>query len=453
MSDTEIDINAPAKKKHKKEHKHKHKKHGLDKNDKYKKHKKHKKHKHKHSSVIEKEISLLNVENDCYTPVLSPRSPKTEVEKTTPQNKHITIVTTPDHTDNGKIDTNDISKECVQLESDANNVVEYVTSGLLETRSLEVISSESEDGTPEVECDSDAIDVSVIEADMDLEELMKQKELLQAEIARAFNAELNNRSPVNTRENGKKEKLDEVILLDDSSNDAEIHVKKPAKKYSQSRERRVIIEHKDNSNKNEKIRRSYSKERTYKEIEKYKSERLYSKDNRLHDHRSFEKSRDMKDLDSRYKDLRRSRSRERNTKLGVRDTHLIRDRSYDRERSRGRDLQSDKRRTQGNSKMKYSSNNRSSKSYDKIDRGRYRERERSRGRNRSKERRNKDRHKSRSEKYDKYQGSLSEGLKQIISSSSDSDHELDIDINDDEEDEQQIIERRRKQREELLKVG
>lgn len=341
--------------------------------------------------------------------------------------------------DNGKVGANGESKECVELETDVNDVVKYVTSGLVETRSLEVISSESEDGTPEVECDSDAIDVSVIEADMDLEELMKQKELLQAEIAKALNAEVD--SPVETKKNGKKEKVDEIILLDDSSNDAEIYTK--PNKFLHSRER-IVIERRDGINRNESRRhRSYSRERIHKEIDKAKSDRAYAKEVRSHDHKSLERTRGSRDVDYKFRDLRRSRSRDR--KAGGRDKDFSRDRSYDREHSRGRELQMDKRRQQFGSRVRYPSRDRSNK---------YNDRDRHRGRDRSRERdrRDRDRYKGKNEKYDKYQGSLSEGLKQVVSGS-DSDAELDIDINDDEEDEQLIIERRRKQREELLKVS
>lgn len=439
VSDTDADNlknSAPPKKKHKKEHKHKHKKHGLDKNDKYKKHKKHKKHKHKSNSVTEQETVVLDVTNDRYTPELSPTMEANKIEVKC--------------ADNGKVGANGESKECVELESDANDVVKYVTSGLVETGSLEVISSESEDGTPEVECDSDAIDVDVIEADMDLEELMKQKELLQAEIAKALNAELNTgSSPLETNKNGKKEKVDEIILLDDSSNEAEIYAKPD--KYSQNRERRIVFEHSGNSNRNESRRnRSNSRERNHKEMEKYKSDRSYSKEIRSRDHKSVERFRNSKDVDYKSRDFRRSRSRDR--RAGGRDKDFNRDKSYERDHSRGRELQMDKRRTQASSRVRYSSRDRSNRYNDRVDRDRHRGRERSRERDKSKDRRNRDRYKGRNEKYDKYQGSLSEGLKQVMSGS-DSDIELDIDINDEEEDEQEIIERRRKQREELLKVG
>ncbi|XP_017066313.1 serine/threonine-protein kinase PRP4 homolog [Drosophila eugracilis] len=52
---------------------------------------------------------------------------------------------------------------------------------------------------------------------------------------------------------------------------------------------------------------------------------------------------------------------------------------------------------------------------------------------------------------DRYKGSLSEGQKKHDKDSSDDEVNLDIDINDDEDDEERIIELRRKKREELLK--
>lgn len=381
-NDSELENNhknsdTPPKKKHKKEHKHKHKKHTVEKTEKNKKHKKHKKHKHKHASPE------LEVKDDRYTPELSPK-PKIVEKQEYNQVSNGRIVKLV--TESAKIEDN----------TDTDNVVNYIASGLSTTHTLEVISSESED-IPEVEeCDSDAIDVSMIEADMDLEELMKQKELLQAEIARAEN----DISP--TRAKKDKEAEDEVILLDDSSSDADISISKKRRR-SKSRERRIVIE-----------RRSYSRQ------PEKRRERSGTREIRMsRDHRSVERMRSSRDL-------RRSRSR---------DNRRSRGRENDYRRSRERQI-IDKRNMIRN---RHSSHDRFSRS------------ERDRAKERADERRDKekDRHRStRHVKVDKYQDSLSEGLKQIVSGS-DSD-ELDIDIK--EEDEEAIIEKRRKQREDLLKV-
>lgn len=141
----------PKPKKHKKEHKHKHgKKHGDEKVAKTKKHKKHKKHKRK---------------------TKEPPSP----EHYTPERVE------PDQpVANGKEAANKPNS------TEIDHVTEFITDGLTlpKQASLEGISSEENSvDVPELDCDSDAIDMSVIEADMDLEELMKQKELLQAKLA------------------------------------------------------------------------------------------------------------------------------------------------------------------------------------------------------------------------------------------------------------------------------
>lgn len=242
------DACTPPKKKHKKEHKHKHKRHGGEKTEKAKKHKKHKKHKHKHSNAEEQQRSPVpSNKSERFTPELSPK----------------TVANGQVASDNDKVKP--ASKD---LKTDADDVVKFVSAGLSATHTLEVISSESEP-EQEAECDSDAIDVSVIEADMDLEELMKQKELLQAEIAKA---ELDAvPSPVvDAKRNGKPPKVDdEIILLDDSS-DGEVEIKRKRRK-SRSRERRVVISSRDYAGRNDGRKlRSRSKERSYREVERHR---------------------------------------------------------------------------------------------------------------------------------------------------------------------------------------
>lgn len=171
--------------------------------------------------------------------------------------------------------------------TDAVATVEHLTRGLTSsssaTHTLEVISSDSEPDH-EQDCDSDAIDVSVIEADMDLEELMKQKELLQAEIARA---ELDTiPSPCvgagDAKKNGSKviaaavvtSKVDdEVILLDDSS-EGEVEVKLlqnnkrvVVKRRSKSRERRVVIS--GGSRNNEVVMKRFNRSRSKERVMSY----------------------------------------------------------------------------------------------------------------------------------------------------------------------------------------
>ncbi|KAK4877752.1 hypothetical protein RN001_010258 [Aquatica leii] len=402
-----------SKKRTKKEHKHKEHKHKKHAADKVKKHKKHKKHKRKH--VEEAGDTPTKTEKyDRYTPEIS--SKKIEVSKVT--TNHIT---------NGKSYSGVDTKE---LEP-----VKPIETAITETHTLEVISSESENEEPEVDCDSDAIDVSVIEADMDLEELMRQKELLQAEIARA-NSEIVSPTP-NTIQHvdtdGKTS--DEVILLDDSSNDGVDEVKVKAKR-PRSRERKVIISQSSPI----KRRRTNSKERV-KERDGHGDNHYRSKES---DYRSRDlellKARDRKN-DHRNKDYRignggaKGRDKYKDLSKGYyrdRSRDRLRRRSMDKDRmrdhKRGRSRELDRRRSRDRSKDRYD---------------RYRDR-----RGRDKHRTN-DRDKKH-DKHDKYKDSLSEGLHKDVSSS-DTDIDLDIDINDEEEDEQQIIEKRRQQREELVK--
>lgn len=402
-----------VKKKHKKEHKHKHKKHSGDKSDR-KKHKKHKKHHHKR-----KNEDSDNDKNDRYTPELSPK-PK------------IPKATTVNNITNGKSCSGTAKEEINAKKMEVNEVVDYIASGLSNTHSLEIISSESEDAVPEVDCDSDAIDDTVIEADMDLEELMKQKELLQMEIAKAStDVESDAASIELNKKNGKISKEVEVILLDDSSNDSSYKRKKDK---SPSRERRIVIEKREYIREVTKRRRTTSRDRNkdsresreryrenYREIRMSNRDRdrdyHRSRTHEMYNRRSIERNRSHREY-SRDRDLKNNhRSRER---------EINRSRENDlRHRSRSRDVY-----------RKYSNFNR--------DRGRTKQ-----DGDRSRDRRDKHRIMKKSDKPDKYKDSLSEGLKKNASSDSD---ELDIDINDDEEDEQQIIEKRRRQREELLKV-
>ncbi|CAH1112800.1 unnamed protein product, partial [Psylliodes chrysocephalus] len=325
-----------SKKKHKKEHKHKHKKHSSEKTekDKSKKHKKHKKHK-------SKDQDLPSDTNGRYTPV----------------NENNGVV-------NGKsVDT---------IQTDPAILTDYISTGLTDDKQ-EAVSSESE-FVPEADCDSVDIDMSVIEADMDLEDLMKQKELLQAQLAKASGFT----SPLEIANQEKV--LEEVILLDDDSDEQEpVAV---IKKKSRSRERKITeVKIKEDLRK----KNSHSREYSYREQER-----------RDRHHRELDRNR------SRNERERDQRSRSR----------------Y--ESSRHRSSRDDSR------------DRRDSRSYSYRDR--------------YKDSRSKDYSKSK-EKQDKFKDSLSEGQKR--QESSDSDVEIDIDLND--EDEEAIIEKRRKQREELLK--
>lgn len=367
--------------------------------DKLKKHKKRRKHKHKQKDIspVEK-VSPQSDKNERYTPELSPKSTPAVCK-----NKVNNII-------NGK-SLSGMSKNAETTNTEPTVVSKPETEPVVQKAdSLEVISSESEDGVAEAECDSDAIDVNVIEADMDLEELMKQKELLQAEIAKA---DMETSIPTEKLPKAAPAVVDEVILVDDSSNDEGTPATKKQKR-SISRERRIVIERKESRNAREDLRRKRPepvrdqvkpKDRGYREPLKYSSE---SRD-KDHNRRNFNNRRSLE-----RSSMDQSRSR-------IRDREIY-------ERQRARDKRYDSNRNQHH-RMDHHHHRSSAK-----DSRRHKERSKT----------------NRVDKQDKFKDSLSEGMKH--GGSSDSEIDVNIDLNEDEEDEQKIIERRRKQREELLKV-
>ncbi|XP_057651943.1 serine/threonine-protein kinase PRP4 homolog [Diorhabda carinulata] len=266
-----------TKKKHKKEHKRKHKKHISEKTekDKSKKHKKHKKHKYRVSDSPDDA-------NGRYTPVKEGNG----------------LIT------NGNTNT-DIPT------THPESVVDVISKGLISDRLTEIVSSES-DGVPEADCDSVDIDMSVIEADMDLEELMKQKELLQAQLAKAES--LN--TPI---ENNEVEKVvDEIILLDDSD-DQEPVPTAPKRKKSRSRDRKIESRNKDESKK--KTNHSTREVHSHRED---KRDRYIRESDRYRNRYVRDQSRDRSR--SHYHDSTRHRSRDRSREMRSRDSHSYRDR-------------------------------------------------------------------------------------------------------------------------------
>ncbi|KAK9880708.1 hypothetical protein WA026_013034 [Henosepilachna vigintioctopunctata] len=377
--------NESLNKKNKKDHKHKHKKHS---SEKIKKHKKHKKHRSKHSVDMKMKVET-STSNDRfasgYTPPSSPKS---------------------------GLKLNESVSHTIKLDAkkslDPISVVKDLTHQLSNTHSLEIISSESDD-IPEVDCDSDAIDVDVIEADMDLEELMKQKELLQLEIAKA---ELENNGNLDKSKEGLTKLVDEVILLDDSSNEAPVWSDSKKKIHPLNRERSVV---------EPKVLKS-----KYDRKEKRPSNDRINRDK---DYRDREKRREKREERERKLPLSR-----KDSDLNSRDRlHSHHDHRYRYEDYRTRHLRNSRDLSSSARDRSRSSISRSRNGCDK---------------NRDRQDKNGSRSRK-SEKLDKFKDSLSEGMKNNQSESSDSDVELDF--NEEEEDEEQVIEKRRKEREELLK--
>lgn len=274
----------------------------------------------------------------------------------------------------------------------------------------------------EEDCDSPDVAVIDMEDELNLDELMKQKALLQARLGDYMSdsePETKRRVVVKPAATEKRKPDSDVILLDSSPENCKTTkrlkkspVQKDRKDYQ--KDTRVSREKRDESPRSERKR---AEERRKREIDNHNrgKEDLRREINREKD---FERNR-RSDQGVRS---RRSRSREAETRryedYGRYDRNR---RSADRNRGGNRD-----RRDSPRNRRDLSRDRNSRRFYDR-DRGR-------KGKMDS----------------DKFKDSLSEGLKQHKDSSSSESEIADIKI-DDEEDEERIIERRRKQREELLK--
>lgn len=285
-------------------------------------------------------------------------------------------------------------------------------------------------------------DLAVIEddEDMNLEELMKQKALLQARLGYLdSDTELDVSKKTSESNNliiNKRGKVDnDVIFLDDSSGDKNLAHSSSGKDEKQTKRRR---------------HKSPSSPVLYHGGSKGSSSQRYRSDSR--DRRSSRQEEDHRSRHTEHnrnkEDLRRAINREKDRSAERRDVDRGRYRSPDRG---NRPMRNDRRGD--------FDGNRYRRQYSPSDRrgdrnlSPRRMRERSRSRNRFDSRRDYDDYNRRRPKKeeDKFKDSLSEGLKAAKDSSSDSEvPDLDIDL-DNEEDEETIIERRRKQREELVK--
>lgn len=374
--------------------------------------------------------------------------------------------------------TSTVAAANIKIPTDPSKLVELITQSLDSTvPSMQIVSSESDSDSVQ---DVDSPDVAVIEDDeLNLEELMKQKALLQARLGSYamsdtegettpalktpavveppkapiirtngnFEFNHNFRLPISTLCEFLAAKRpapiptpaatnNDVILLDDSSNDACVAKQSPPKKQRRSS-------------------RSRSRERPTKPPVKSDRDRVSGagggggggggaggRENDRRNRRS--------DNDNRFKeDLRQEidRDKERNS----RDQHQPRGMGnignrYDERQRDGR-----------YGRSRYSmERDRDGRRMNDMDRDGYRDRDRYNDRQRNyrddRQRGNAEQsRKRREEKNDKFMGSLSEGQKPDRESNSSSDSDIgDIKL-DDEDEEEKIIEMRRKNREELLK--
>lgn len=380
------------KKKHKK-HK-KHKKSGkVDKLDKdFHSKKKHKKqHKRKHDDVDSDASDKLPTKN---APT-SLSSKFTELMKT-----------------NGHSTTTGLAAKLIKsikkpaVPTDPTALVEMITQSLDPNAppSLEIVSSESDSEGVIQDVDVDSPDVAVIEDELNLEDLMKQKALLQARLGNIA-SESDEEPIVEGRADGKQaaaappKKVSDVILLDDSSGEV-LHtsssVKKRQRSVSPTRDRRRRDERRESPERRDRYNREQDK----------------MKQRRNDDNRNKEDLRREIDRDKErsFRDRRRDGGR------------------YNRDRNV---YDGDRRGNQGRSRS------RDRYDRDNVDRARP-------GRERG--------YRKREEKNDKYVGSLSEGQKADKESSSGSEMgDIKVNDNEDEDDEEKIIEMRRRKREELVK--
>lgn len=310
--------------------------------------------------------------------------------------------------------------------SNYNNFIHYLAENLKRIIARNNVFSDLE---PE-DKEEPSPDVTIIEDELNLEELMKQKALLQARLG-AYLSESSAESPII---------LNSVPQKDDQRGcGEEIFVSSKSKKYENSsknvsdsnsnkkkptNESDVILLD-DSSGDEVTVSRRHDirgKEKPRESRDRSKRRSSKSPGNNLKDRKD---ARQRHDNDNRYKeDLRREIDREKE-----------RDRRSNDDRDRRRLDTRDRRRDRSHSRSKAES-----------DRRREREKEK------DNENSNRDRRNCKNSKKDRYRDSLSEGQEnKIVQDSSSSDEEANIDIKEDDEDEEMIIEQRRKQREELLK--
>ncbi|CAG2056520.1 unnamed protein product, partial [Timema podura] len=263
-------------------------------------------------------------------------------------------------------------------------------------------SSETEP-EPKKEKDSDSdVEVAVID-DIDLEDLMRQKALLQERLV-AYLSEEEDKTKVEP----------EIINLVDEESDQVI----PHKRHEHKRSRHTRSESKDQVSRAPARREDKARDRDRKNEGPRRQQRGIEPEHRRHlPPRSTERSRSLIASRNRERDRERELVRSREQERERRERERVREKDrHKRARTRSRERALHSRSRPGH-------NNRSHNSISS-------------------------RHKP-GDKKDKFKDSLSEGLHRDKMSSSD-DEVVDINI-DEDEDEEQIIEKRRKQREELLK--
>ncbi|KAL6255459.1 hypothetical protein P5V15_013793 [Pogonomyrmex californicus] len=219
-----------------------------------KKRRKHKHHKHKKEKLIEREDERLDKQERR----------KHKKHKRQKRDRNI---------GNGTVEEKLIS-----------NVIhkEFGMNGKTKTSILEVVSTEESEDEKLVDLDSDEVDCTIIEDDIDLEELMKQKERLQACLVQYLSDESEKGEDKELQEEEERKIIEtpDVILVEDDS-DIEATSKKRGRSKSGSRERnkkvikaerRVVV----NMTRDRKIREQHKDKR--RDFDKKRDEKIRLKE-------------------------------------------------------------------------------------------------------------------------------------------------------------------------------
>lgn len=441
------DVDALRRRKHKKNKKHK-KTSKYDKATKERS-KKHKKVKRKPKSESESSAGS----SDSSEKIVITNETAASTTATSLSSKFAEIMKTNGHT-TGTVIPPKLMRKPPKIPTDPNKLVEMITQSLDQTEpSLEIVSSESDSDGGMIPVDVDSPDVAVIEDELNLEELMKQKALLQARLG-VITSDTDEDEPIAAEVVGKvQEEIDKsandvILLVDDSSGEAiraktKVAAQKRVAKRSRSRsrEKKRVATGSTTASSAAAAAAAAAETRSARPADgqmvrdRYGSRAEYEQ----------QRYRKRNDNDNRFKeDLRREidrdkersfREREQRRRDGgpIQGQHQggAQDRSFGRDRP-GRGYSAERDRRQGGGGMRSRSRERGGDQHDRGYGGRYKRRG--------------------EEKKDKFVGSLSEGQKPDKESSSDSEVG-NINVNDDDDDDEKIIEQRRKKREELLKVN
>ncbi|XP_076169935.1 pre-mRNA processing factor 4 kinase isoform X2 [Ptiloglossa arizonensis] len=176
-----------------------------------KKKRKHKHHKHKKDKLIEREDG--KIERQERKRHKKHKRPKKERE-----------------VENGALEEK--SSRTIQKDIGVN--------GKVKNSLLEVVSTEESDDEKLIDLDSDEVDCTIIEDDIDLEELMKQKERLQACLVQYLSDESEKEDKEPEQDEVKATETPDVILVEDDSENDNIPPKKRTRSKSGSRERKKV---------------------------------------------------------------------------------------------------------------------------------------------------------------------------------------------------------------------